>query len=59
MKLSVSNIAWNIEEEQEIFDILLSNGVTGIEVAPTKIKYLHSAVFGLFHIVYYKKCLGG
>ena len=37
MKLSVSNIAWNIEEEQEIFDILLSNGVTGIEVAPTKI----------------------
>lgn len=37
MKLSVSNIAWNIEEEQEIFDILLSQDVSGIEVAPTKI----------------------
>lgn len=37
MKLSVSNIAWNIEEEQEVFELLLANGVSGIEMAPTKI----------------------
>jgi len=37
MKLSVSNIAWNIEEELEIFEWLHANGVSGIEMAPTKI----------------------
>ena len=37
MKLSVSNIAWDIEEEQEIFELLHANGVSGIEIAPTKI----------------------
>jgi len=37
MKLSVSNIAWNTEEEQEIFEWLQANGVSGIEMAPTKI----------------------
>ncbi len=37
MKLSVSNIAWNPEEEEEVFELLLANGVSGVEVAPTKI----------------------
>ncbi len=37
MKLSVSNIAWDTEEEQEIFELLQANGVSGVEMAPTKI----------------------
>jgi len=37
MKLSVSNIAWDTEEENEVFELLQANGVSGIEMAPTKI----------------------
>lgn len=37
MKLSVSNIAWDTEEEQEVFEFLQTSGVSGIEMAPTKI----------------------
>lgn len=37
MKLSVSNIAWDAGEEASILKQLALAGVTGIEVAPTKI----------------------
>ncbi len=37
MKLAVSNLAWNINEQEEILSLLPSLGVSGVEVAPTKI----------------------
>ncbi|WP_046216457.1 sugar phosphate isomerase/epimerase family protein [Paenibacillus wulumuqiensis] len=37
MNLSISNIAWAKEEEQEIIDTLKSFSVNGIEIAPTKV----------------------
>lgn len=37
LKLSISNIAWPKEIRHEIYALLSRNGVTGIEVAPTKI----------------------
>ena len=37
IKLSVSNIAWDAHEDGEVFDLLQSNGVSGIEIAPTKL----------------------
>ncbi len=37
MKLSVSNIAWDQHDDPEILNNLRERGVTGIEVAPTKI----------------------
>lgn len=36
MKLSVSNIAWELSEEDAILELLLEKGVSGVEVAPTK-----------------------
>jgi D-psicose/D-tagatose/L-ribulose 3-epimerase len=37
MKLAVSNLAWDINEQEEILSLLPSLGVSGVEVAPTKI----------------------
>lgn len=37
MKLAVSNIAWDEREQEEVLKLLLKHGVTGVEVAPTKI----------------------
>lgn len=37
IKLSVSNIAWDLPENDDAHDILYNNGVTGVEVAPTKL----------------------
>lgn len=37
MRLSISNIAWNSDEEGEIREILPAYRVEGVEVAPTKI----------------------
>lgn len=37
MKLAVSNLAWGLAEQDSILPILSSLGVSGIEVAPTKI----------------------
>ena len=37
MKLAVSNIAWPREQDAAVADLLAGLGVTGIEVAPTKI----------------------
>jgi len=37
MRLAVSNIAWDTAEEPEILPALAAAGVTGIEIAPSKI----------------------
>lgn len=37
MNLSISNIAWNVEEDNEIKTLLKRLGINGIEIAPTKI----------------------
>ncbi|MDX8396915.1 MAG: sugar phosphate isomerase/epimerase [Mariprofundaceae bacterium] len=37
MKLAISNIAWDQHDEAMILDVLKSNGVSGIEIAPTKL----------------------
>jgi D-psicose/D-tagatose/L-ribulose 3-epimerase len=37
MKLSISNIAWDQAEQAAILPILTNAGITGIEIAPTKI----------------------
>ncbi len=37
MKFAVSNIAWNLEEEAQLLPFFRQQGVTGIEVAPTKL----------------------
>lgn len=36
MKIAISNIAWNPEEEDEILTFLSQNGILLLEVAPTK-----------------------
>ena len=37
MKLAISNIAWEQHDDPVILELLKTNGVTGIEVAPTKL----------------------
>jgi len=37
MKLSVSNLAWGAADQDQLLPLLVSLGVTGIEVAPTKV----------------------
>ena len=37
MKLSISNIAWNLQDERVILQYLVKKGFSGIELAPTKI----------------------
>jgi D-psicose/D-tagatose/L-ribulose 3-epimerase len=37
VKLSVSNIAWGAELDTEALDLLVRNGVQGLEVAPTRL----------------------
>lgn len=37
MKIAISNIAWNREQDEEIYGFLQKNGVEGIEIAPTRI----------------------
>jgi sugar phosphate isomerase/epimerase len=37
MKLAISNIAWSQHDDPVVLELLKSNGITGIEVAPTKI----------------------
>lgn len=38
MKLAVSNIAWPREQDAAVAEVLVEHGVTGIEVAPTKVR---------------------
>ncbi|MFM9328684.1 sugar phosphate isomerase/epimerase family protein [Paenibacillus mesotrionivorans] len=44
MKLSISNIAWEKEEDTKILPILKEYGFLGVEVAPTKINNPVSAI---------------
>lgn len=37
MKIAISNIAWQIEEEEAISQILKDFGIKGVEIAPTKV----------------------
>ncbi len=37
MKLSISNIAWSKGYDEEMYSYLKSNGIEGIEIAPTRI----------------------
>jgi sugar phosphate isomerase/epimerase len=37
MKFAISNIAWPLEQDRAVTQVLLENAVTAIEVAPTKI----------------------
>lgn len=37
MKLSISNIAWSVEQDEKIYSLLKANGFTGLEIAPTRI----------------------
>lgn len=37
MKLSVSNIAWDANSDEFVFDLLRRNGFSGIEIAPTRL----------------------
>jgi D-psicose/D-tagatose/L-ribulose 3-epimerase len=37
MKLAISNIAWEQHDNPAILELLKANGVTGIEIAPTKL----------------------
>ena len=37
MKLSISNIAWNLQDERVILEYLVRKGFSAIEIAPTKI----------------------
>lgn len=36
MKLSISNIAWNAEQDTEMYLLMKENGFTGLEIAPTR-----------------------
>jgi D-psicose/D-tagatose/L-ribulose 3-epimerase len=37
MKLCVSNLAWHSEEDSAIGDLLQQHGISGVEIAPTKV----------------------
>ena len=37
MRLAVSNIAWPADQDAAVADVLCQRGVTGIEIAPTKV----------------------
>lgn len=37
MRLSMSNIGWSCEHDEEIYHILKENGFTGLEIAPTRV----------------------
>lgn len=37
MKLSISNIAWSVEHDDEMYEFLYKNGFLGLEIAPTRI----------------------
>ena len=37
MKLSISNLAWTIEQNESVYKLMQKHGFTGLEIAPTKI----------------------
>ena len=41
MKLSISNIAWDIEKRKKIYKFLLSKNIEGLEIAPKLLLHNH------------------
>jgi sugar phosphate isomerase/epimerase len=37
LKLAISNIAWDAEEDQPVFELMREAGFDGVEIAPTKV----------------------
>lgn len=37
MKLSISNIGWSLEQDTEIYGLMIKNGYSGLEIAPTRV----------------------
>lgn len=37
MKLAISNIAWSINEDDQVFALMRANGFTGLEIAPNRV----------------------
>ena len=37
MKLSISNIAWTLEQDEAVYDMMRQHGFTGLEIAPTRV----------------------
>lgn len=37
MKLAISNIAWTVEEDLRVYELMNTYGFTGLEVAPTRV----------------------
>ncbi|MFN6943716.1 MAG: sugar phosphate isomerase/epimerase family protein [Cytophagaceae bacterium] len=54
MKLAISNIAWQKEEEKEIAKLLVAKGVDGVEIAPSKIGSVSPDVLKDADILEYK-----
>lgn len=37
MKLSISNIGWNAKQDGQVYELMHTNGFSGLEIAPTRI----------------------
>ena len=37
MRLSISNIAWNPSQDKAVYETMSKDGLTGLEIAPTRI----------------------
>lgn len=37
MNLSISNIAWDLEKDRRVYDLMIKYGFSGLEIAPTRI----------------------
>ena len=45
MKLSISNIAWDIKERKKIYKFLISKNIEGLEIAPKLFLHNHKNFF--------------
>ena len=37
MNLSISNIAWDKENDEKVYKLMKENGFSGLEIAPTRV----------------------
>ena len=37
MRLSISNIGWNEEQDSKVYELMRNNGFSGLEIAPTRV----------------------
>ena len=60
MKISVSNIAWSAERDDEMLSFLLKNNIDGLEIAPSRIfpqgPYSHLQEAGLYASYLWQSC---